>query len=145
MGTPCIKGTWGAGMKKKSVSDMTVEECIEKFLELEFDPRICRVPEDYGKKNVKEHNKVVRILIAFSNELDGNIKLAEKVYSELLKHEDEGIQYRAASVCLIKLNIHIEKSVEVLECLAKTDIPWYSYPSKCHLEKWRGESGPNDP
>jgi hypothetical protein len=130
-------------MKKKSVSDMTVEECIEKFLLLSFDPRICRVSEDYGKKNVKEHNKAIRKLNAFYDELDENIERAKNVYSELFAHEDVGIKFSSASACL-KLNIHIERAVDILENIVDKNVAWYATWARRNLKLWRGEIGEYD-
>jgi hypothetical protein len=131
-------------MKKKSVSDMTAEECIEKYLSLKLNPKICHSPKDYGEKNVKEHNKAMRTFIAFCSELSQNVELSKSVYSELLEHEDLSIQRNAASMCL-ELDIHVKRAVEMLENMAKLDDPWHAMPAERRLRIWRGEIDENDP
>ena len=136
MGCLAAKTSWGERM----IGDYN--QYVDQYIRLIS--MTCLKPEDYTKDKVKTNNKVMPKLKALCDEIDTDIELAGKVYSKLMHNEDRAIQLRAAGVCL-KLNLHIEKAVEILERLTKTGNPWYSMPAERALKIWRGEIGPDDP
>ena len=83
-------------------------------------------------------------MIALENELSKDIELAEKVYAELLENDDMYTKLCAAAACL-HLNLHIEKSVKILENIVMTGDSMSAISADRNLKIWRGEIGPNDP
>ena len=129
------------GVKKIWGENMTKEEYIGKYINLNSK---LFSPDDLTDENLKQHNKASRAIYKLCDELKENIDLAEKVYSELLENEDIDIQQGAATNCL-ELNIHIKKSVKILEHISKKGDGWFAAGAKRTLKIWRGEIGPYDP
>jgi len=121
---------------------MTKEEYIEEIIHLSS--QLCQKPDDYTKEKVKVHNKAARKLTALENTLDNDLEMAGEVYAELLDNEDTYIKQRSAAACL-HLNLHIKKSVKILEYLRKHGERWETMGAERQLKIWRGEIGPNDP
>lgn len=138
---------------ERGVDDMiTKEEYVEKYIKLWM--KQISNPEDYGSETkVKAHNKAARELHLLCEELHKDGFMSEKVYGELIANEDQRIRQSAASACL-KLNsdhgyeIHIDKSVRLLESISKQDdggLNWHAKGAERVLKIWRGELDPRRP
>ena len=122
---------------------MTKERYVKKYIELYA--KLCKNPDDYADKSkIRKNNKAARALYVLDSELRKDIVLMEKVYSDLLENEDKCIRQSTASGCLAA-NLHIKRSVEILEHIARSNDRWEAMPAERTLKIWRGEIDPNDP
>ena len=131
---------------------MTKGKYAEKYIELLM--KQISNPRDYGSKTkLKAHNKAATELHRLCTELHKDASMSEKVYGELLANENQRIQQSAASACLA-LNsdygyeIHIDKSVRILEEISKQDdggLNWPAQGAERVLKIWRGELDPMRP
>ena len=121
---------------------MMKEEYVEKYISL--CSMLCKSPDDYNKNKVNNHNKAIRKLITLREELSKNDILSYKVYSILLENADIYIRQSAATECL-NLNIHIEKSEQLLEYIIQKGERMASMGAERTLKIWRGEIKPTDP
>jgi len=129
-----IKVLWG--------EHMTKEEYIAKYID-SFS-KLCKKPEDYTRCKVKSHNRAMRELIALEDELSQDVELTEEVFSALLENEDSYIQQNIAGRCL-SLNLHIKKSVEILERTSENGDRMSAMGAERTLKIWRGELKPDAP
>lgn len=121
---------------------MTKNEYIEKIIYLSS---LCaQRPEDYGKINIKIHNKAARKLTKLEDDLASDIEMAKEVYGELIESDNNFIKKNAAALCL-ELKIHTDKAVKVFKYFKKHGERWEAMGAERQLKIWRGEIGPNDP
>ena len=115
---------------------------LEKYLALSS--KVYKRREDYLKIKASVHNRAMRQLIALDAELSEKASLAEVVYGELLKNEDEYIQWSAAACCL-RLGVLTEESLNVLDNIIASGDQWMTFHAKRTLKIWRGEIDPTQP
>ncbi|MDR1018807.1 MAG: hypothetical protein LBM02_08920 [Lachnospiraceae bacterium] len=70
--------------------------------------------------NIKWNRIVKTKLVPLINDINSDLTVAEKVYSKLLDSINPLSRKNAASNCL-KLNIYVEKSIEVLEYISNNE------------------------
>ena len=119
------------------------KEYVDKFIELHS--KTCRKVEDYGnesKISTRMHNIAMRKLNALYAEIDQNLDIAAKVYSELLLNENIDIQQSAAASCL-HLNIYTTEAEATLERIIKTGHVMASRGSETILQNWRDKINQN--
>ena len=117
---------------------------VEKYLKTLSKMRLA--PSDYSdpKFSTREHNRAIDQFNLLEIELEKHRELADKVYSELMEINDIKVQFYAASYCL-KLSIHIERAVEILEHMRKTNENWAVMLAEGTLKMWHGKIEPNNP
>jgi ATP-dependent protease Clp ATPase subunit len=114
---------------------------VEKHLDILSKMRLG--PDDYdGRISTRTHNKAIDRYKLLKIELEENLNLAVKVYSELLEINDIKVQFYAAANCLT-LNLHTERAEEILEHQRKTGEKWLAMLAERNLKIWRREIDPN--
>lgn len=104
--------------------------------------RIRKRQEDYLTIKTHVHNRAMRQIIELDAELSKDISSAKKIYFELLKSEDEYIQWFSAARCL-KLGILVDKSLKILDDIIAHGDRWMVWHAERTLKIWRGEIQPN--
>jgi len=87
----------------------------------------------------KINNREMKKCIKLHNLIAEDLKLAEEIYGLLLEHSCISVKTASAYQSL-KLDIYVDKSVNILEELAKrTDIGTRRLSAEMCLRVWRGE------
>ena len=134
MGPENIKVSWGGCMN--------YDDFFNKYVSLLG--KIYKRESDYLEIKTRVHNRAMRQLIALEEELSRNIPMAEKLYFELMKNEDEYIQWHASASCL-SLGILVEESLKILDDIIANGDRWMLWHAERTLKIWRGEIRPDQP
>ncbi|NLB81904.1 MAG: hypothetical protein GX800_09940 [Clostridiaceae bacterium] len=117
-------------MRKK----LTAQEIVNLHIESDKISDIATVEGDYRTNN-REGKKINKLFTLLAHD----IELAQEVYGILLDYDNITTRTEAAAACL-KLSIHKNKAVQVLEELSKrNDIGIRRLNAEMTLRVWRGE------
>ncbi len=107
-------------------------ELIEEFIKL------TETTVDYSSTlSVMKNNRNAKRLLKLHEKISSDMKMAEIIYGKLLEHHNYNVKRVAASHCL-KLNIHIQKSEQVLESYIKNgEDKGGKVSAKIVLELWK--------
>ncbi len=122
-----------------------MNKMIEFFDEyVKYVSQLCKKQEDYTKEKVAKHNKAVKNLLILKKQIKADKIIANEVYDLLLCYDDTNVQQSAATDCL-SLNIHIDKSLQILKNVSKNGDTMSSMSAKRTLLIWEGRLNPNSP
>ena len=106
--------------------------------------QMCKCADDYTKMKIVKNNKAVKERNLLKKQLYTDIDLCKDVYDLLLDNEDLYVRQAAATDCL-SLNIHIDKSRQILQSICKHGNRMAAMGAERALLIWEGKLDPKDP